>query len=143
MGMNNRLKDVLRERNITQSDFADKVKISKSTLSNIINDKQNATLETAIDIARALNLKVEDIFIKQRSREEAMSDFASLVEQSNTIYELYNSQDFPIKDIVIIYKALVGKYIQEYNPVILNLCFESTDESKMNEIFQKVVCNAE
>ena len=143
MGMNNRLKDVLRERNITQSDFADKVKISKSTLSNIINNKQNATLETAIDIVRALNLKVEDIFIKRRSREEAMSDFDTLVEQSNTIYQLYNSQDFPIKDIVIIYKALISKYVQEYNVIILNLCFESTSKEKMNEIFQNVVCETD
>lgn len=59
-----RLKVILAERNISQQDLikAMKYPIANSTMSKIVNGTI-PKLETASDIARALGLKIEEIWI--------------------------------------------------------------------------------
>lgn len=64
MTIKNRLKVILAEKRISQNELAEQLEINRSTLFNIISSKQNCTLETALDIAKALNISVEDIFYK-------------------------------------------------------------------------------
>ena len=58
----NKLKQILDEKGIKQIWLAEKAGITKQTLSNLMTNRFNVSLESAIKIATALDLKVEDIF---------------------------------------------------------------------------------
>lgn len=57
-----RLKEILQEKGIKQNWLADKLNISKTTLSNIINNRYNTSLETAFKISIIINVALTDIF---------------------------------------------------------------------------------
>ncbi|GCD12647.1 helix-turn-helix transcriptional regulator [Clostridium tagluense] len=63
----NKLKDILEERHIMQIDLIVDlgklgINISKSTMSNICNNRYDTSMEIGLKIATILNLKFEDIF---------------------------------------------------------------------------------
>lgn len=58
----NRLKELLQEKGIKQVWLAEKAGIDRSTLSVVIANKKSTNLETGMRIAKALDMKVEDIF---------------------------------------------------------------------------------
>lgn len=62
MSKNNRLRIILAERKIRQNEFAKRLGITQSTLSDIVNEKREPTLSTALRIARALNCEIGDIW---------------------------------------------------------------------------------
>lgn len=59
----NRLKEILDERGSKQVWLASKSGVNNTTLSNIISNRHNPSIEVALKIAKGLNLKVEDIWI--------------------------------------------------------------------------------
>jgi DNA-binding XRE family transcriptional regulator len=59
----NRLKEILDERGIKQKWLADRAGIKQGSLSSIINHKNSTTIEVALAIAKALDMKVEDIWV--------------------------------------------------------------------------------
>lgn len=62
-----RLKVIFAERNIRQNDFAEKVGVAPSTLSQLVNGKTLPTLEVAYRIAMEMDLNVMEIWvIKQK-----------------------------------------------------------------------------
>jgi len=63
MSVKNRLKEILDERGTKNVWLADKANVNNSTLGNIIKNRHNPSIEVAIKIARALGMKVEDIWI--------------------------------------------------------------------------------
>jgi Predicted transcriptional regulators len=62
MAVKNKLKEILDEKGIKQIWLADKAKIDKSTVGNIIKNRYNTNVEVAIRIAKALQINVEDIW---------------------------------------------------------------------------------
>lgn len=58
----NRLKEILSSKGLKQNYIADRANMSIQTVSNCINNRFNISLESAIKIARILEMKVEDIF---------------------------------------------------------------------------------
>ncbi|AYF06353.1 transcriptional regulator [Bacillus mobilis] len=60
-----KLKVILAERMMKQSDIARIVGITDQTLSSIVRGKSEPTLRVAIRIAKALNMRVEDIWIEE------------------------------------------------------------------------------
>jgi putative transcriptional regulator len=62
MAVKNKLKDILDSRGIKQVWLAEQVGIDKRTLSNMVSNKYNTSLEVALKIADVLNMKVDDIF---------------------------------------------------------------------------------
>jgi len=58
-----RLKVIFAERNIRQNEFAFKVEISQTTLSQLVNQKTLPTLEVAYRIAAELDLNVMEIWV--------------------------------------------------------------------------------
>ena len=62
MSVKNRLKEILDERGIKQNWLAEKAGVTKQTISNLIKNRFSVSLEIAIKIANALDLKIEDIF---------------------------------------------------------------------------------
>lgn len=57
-----RLKEILAQRGITLTDFAQSAGMSQSNLSNYINGKISPTLETVKKIATFLDIDVVDLF---------------------------------------------------------------------------------
>ena len=62
MAVKNRLKEILDSKGIKQVWLAEKANIDKSTVGNIIKNRFNTNVEVAIRIAKAVNMKVEDIW---------------------------------------------------------------------------------
>lgn len=62
MGKSNRLRIIIAERRIHQKELAKQVGIRESTLSEIVNEKREPTLTTAMKIARALGMEVGQIW---------------------------------------------------------------------------------
>ena len=62
MVVKNRLKKILDERGIKQTWLAEKVDVSRQTISNLINDRFNPSLELAFKICKVLNLTLDDVF---------------------------------------------------------------------------------
>jgi transcriptional regulator with XRE-family HTH domain len=56
------LKKIRTGKNITQTEFAEKLGVDKSFVSNIENGKNNPTLSTITNLAKALKVQVEELF---------------------------------------------------------------------------------
>jgi putative transcriptional regulator len=137
----NKLKEILYEKNISQNDLCLQTGLSKGAISNIVNNKQNATLETALDIAKYLNVSVEDIFYKTKDKEEAIEDFNKLVIQANELYKLYQSNSFSREDIIVVYNTLINNFTKQYDNMIIDMCQEIYDDKQnpINPLFEKVL----
>lgn len=64
-GMTFRLRDILKERQITIGQFAELSGISQSNLSNYMMGKVSPTLETLNKIAEALRIPITELFRKE------------------------------------------------------------------------------
>lgn len=60
-----RLREILKERQITIGQFSDMSGISQSNLSNYMMGKVSPTLETLNKIASALDIEITDLFQKE------------------------------------------------------------------------------
>lgn len=110
----NRLKVIIAERNINQNDLAEQLKISKSTLSNIINERQNATLETAMELTKVLKLKVEDIFYLEEDRDILEKEFLNLIDKLDELYKIYRAEIISKDQLEYLYEDLIKKYYVAY-----------------------------
>ncbi|MFC5773674.1 helix-turn-helix transcriptional regulator [Ectobacillus antri] len=58
-----RLKVIFAERNIKQTVFAEKIQLSRTTLSSLVNNQALPSLTNAYIIAKELGLPIEEIWI--------------------------------------------------------------------------------
>jgi len=65
--MKNRVEELRRQMGLKQEDFARAIRVSRQTVSSIENGKYNPSLELAFEIAEFFGLRIEDIFIHERS----------------------------------------------------------------------------
>ncbi|WP_443748669.1 helix-turn-helix transcriptional regulator [Asticcacaulis solisilvae] len=63
--MNNRLKVLRAERNWSQAELADRLKVSRQTVNAIETGKYDPSLPLAFMIAATFGLKIEDIFLPE------------------------------------------------------------------------------
>ena len=63
--MNGNLKRLRRERALSLSDLADMAKLSRVTINRIENGKQDPMPKTIRKLAKALNIKVEELMSEQ------------------------------------------------------------------------------
>ncbi|HRU96921.1 MAG TPA: helix-turn-helix transcriptional regulator [Ruminococcus sp.] len=61
--MKNKVKELRKQKNLTQDELAKALGVSRQTINAIENDKYNPTLELAIKLARYINIPVEELFI--------------------------------------------------------------------------------
>lgn len=61
--MNNSIKSLRKEYNITQEDLADAVGVTRQTIISLENGKYNASLQLAYKIAKYFHTTIENIFI--------------------------------------------------------------------------------
>ena len=60
--LGNRLKEVRAEQGLTQAELAVKVRVSRKTINTVENGVFTPSTTLALTLARALGLKVEDLF---------------------------------------------------------------------------------
>ena len=61
--MENRIKDLRKERSVTQQDLADAVGVTRQTIISLENGKYNASIQLAHKIAKYFSLTIEQVFI--------------------------------------------------------------------------------
>ena len=64
--MKNRLKVLRAERDWSQADLADKLKVSRQTVNAIETEKYDPSLPLAFKIAELFEKKIEEIFIPEK-----------------------------------------------------------------------------
>ena len=69
--MENRLKEIRKEKKIGQAYLVEKLGVSRQSISSIENGRCSPSLELAFDIADLLEVPVDEIFIhRNRFKEE-------------------------------------------------------------------------
>jgi len=63
--MNNRVKELRKEKGLTQEDLAEVISVSRQTVNAIEKQKFDPSLNTAFKMAKLFELPIESIFINQ------------------------------------------------------------------------------
>ena len=66
--MNNRIKELRKEQNVTQEDLAGAVGVTRQTIISLENGKYNASLQLAFKIAKYFGVSIENIFIYEEEK---------------------------------------------------------------------------
>ena len=61
--MNNRIKELRKQKKITQDELAKAVEVTRQTIISLENGKYNASLQLAYKVARYFGTNIEDVFI--------------------------------------------------------------------------------
>ena len=61
--MNNRIKDLRKDNNVTQEELAFAVGVTRQTIISLENGKYNASLQLAFKIAKYFKTNIENVFI--------------------------------------------------------------------------------
>ena len=61
--MNNRIKELRKQKKITQDELAKAVEVTRQTIISLENGKNNASLQLAYKISRYFGTNIEDVFI--------------------------------------------------------------------------------
>lgn len=67
--MKNRIRERIKERDVSQAEFAKAVRVSRQTVSSIETGRYNPSLELAFTIADFFGMQIEEIF-QHRRREK-------------------------------------------------------------------------
>lgn len=61
--MNNRIKELRKEHDVTQEELALAVEVTRQTIISLENGKYNASLQLAFKIAKYFKTNIENVFI--------------------------------------------------------------------------------
>ena len=61
--MNNRIKELRKEYDVTQEELAFAVEVTRQTIISLENGKYNASLQLAFKIAKYFKTSIENVFI--------------------------------------------------------------------------------
>ena len=61
--MNNRIKELRKQKKITQDELAKAVEVTRQTIISLENGKYNAAIQLAYKISRYFGTNIEDVFI--------------------------------------------------------------------------------
>ena len=67
--MNNRIRDLRSQFNMTQEQLAEAVGVSRQSIIAIENDRYNPSLELAYNISKAFQRSIEEVFIFEKEAE--------------------------------------------------------------------------
>lgn len=63
--MRTRIKEFRAKKNMTQNELAEKVGVRRETIVFLEQGKYNPSLKLAFDVAKALDTKIEEVFIME------------------------------------------------------------------------------
>ena len=85
--MNNRIKELRKQKKITQDELAKAVEVTRQTIISLENGKYNASLQLAYKISRYFGTNIEDVFILiQVKNDKSKNVFSSIFTQHNFCY---------------------------------------------------------
>lgn len=90
------LHQVIRMRNMTQKEAAERLHISPQTLNNYIQNKRLPDMDTLIHILRVFHLDANRIFQLEKGQ-----DFATLDEDEIRLIRMYRSLDLYHREFVL------------------------------------------
>ncbi len=61
--MRNRLEEIRKQTGLTQEELAEKLEVSRQTISSLESGRYNPSILLAFKIAKMFNLSIEEIFI--------------------------------------------------------------------------------
>lgn len=61
--MKNKIRELRKEKGVTQEDLANTVGVTRQTVISLENGKYNASLQLAYKIAKYFGVTIEDIFV--------------------------------------------------------------------------------
>ena len=62
--MGNKLRECREKRGLTQEELAEKSQVSRVTISQLEQGRENTTAKTLLKLAQALDTTIDDIFFK-------------------------------------------------------------------------------
>ncbi len=66
--MKNKLDELRKLNDLTQEEFAKKLRVSRQTISAIENGKYNPSLDLAFEIALYFNMTIEEVFTYEKEK---------------------------------------------------------------------------
>lgn len=111
---NKNLKLIRQQKNISQQELADKLKLDRSTISRWENNEMDATVENAIQVANILDISIADLLGKDMSKQEnnSFDEYAILFDKYKTLSE--DDKEL-IKNIIETRKKQIDKELGEDN----------------------------
>jgi len=104
----NRIKKIIEENNLSNSEFAEKIGIPKSSVTHLLSERNNPSLDIIIKISEAFeNISTDYLIFGQENQVKAT------IQHSNTLFnELYESfsedsvkdSNNKVKSIILIYE---------------------------------------
>jgi transcriptional regulator with XRE-family HTH domain len=76
-----RLKEILKEKEITGKDLAEKINISITGMSNIVKGQSLPREEVLIQIAETLDVDLKDLFISTKKKREPKTELQNIIKQ--------------------------------------------------------------
>jgi putative transcriptional regulator len=61
--LKNRLEEIRKQKGLTQEELAERLEVSRQTISSLESGRYNPSILLAFKIARMFNLAIEDIFV--------------------------------------------------------------------------------
>ena len=110
----NRIQDLCRDRNITQSELAQQVEIDKSTLSRFLNEKTNSLSEACI-------IRIAEYF-------KVSTDFLL------GLTDIPDRKHYEIEELGLTIEAAKKLYLRKVDPAIVSQLIE---HPKFNELTQQ------
>ncbi len=68
--MKNRLEEIRKQNGITQEELADKLEVSRQTISSLEKGRYNPSIILAFKLAKLFGISVEDIFIYEEEKDD-------------------------------------------------------------------------
>ena len=104
----NRIKKIIEENNLSNSEFAEKIGIPKSSVTHLLSERNNPSLDVIIKISEAFeNISTDDLIFGQENQVKPT------IQHSNTLFSELDesiSQDSvkdlnnKVKSIILIYE---------------------------------------
>ena len=76
-----RLKEVLKEKGVSSLELSEKIKLSKTSISQILNENQQPRFETLLKIAMALDVDVRDLFNPTKTNQNPKDEVQNVINQ--------------------------------------------------------------
>lgn len=86
-----RLKEVLKQKEVTSKDLAEQVSVSVTTISNIISGRNFPKGELLLSIANTLDVDIRELFIP--TKEKTKGNLNGFVEYNEIIYRIQEKSD--------------------------------------------------
>ena len=107
MHLGNKIKELRKDRNISQDELAEKINIDGRQISRYENDKMNPSIEVLIKIAEAFNISIDYLLFDDIPKKPLKQKYFSIINKLETIENLSNEDQ---QAFIIFLDSIAAKY---------------------------------